>query len=117
MRAFHLLTVRIDGHTLHADVPYSQLIGQECINNLIDDFEQLCEFGASVVRLDLRSVQFIDARFVGTLITLAVSLKKVRARLIVQASRDLAEVLRITKLDQLFELIDRDGEASATDSA
>ena len=117
MRVFHLLTVRFDGNTLHADVPYSQLIGPECINNLIDDFEQLCEFGASVVRLDLRSVQFIDGRFAGTLIVLVRSLTKVGARLIVQASRDLAEVLRITKLDQLFELIVRDGEASATDSA
>ena len=117
MRVFHLLTVRFDGNTLHAEVPYSQLIGPECINNLIDDFEQLCEFGASVVRLDLRSVQFIDGRFAGTLIVLVRSLTKVGARLTVQASHDLEEVFRITKLDQLFEVIGRDGEAPATDSA
>lgn len=109
MREFHLLAVRFDGHMLQADVPYSQLIGPECIKNLVDDFERLCEFGASVVRLDLCSVQFIDPRFAGTLITLAVSLKKVGARLTVTASPELEAVLRITKLDQLFELLGCDG--------
>ncbi len=109
MREFHLLAVRFDGHTLHADVPHSRLIGPECVNNLIDDFEQLREFGATVVQLDLRAVQFIVGRFAGTLIVLAQSLTKVGARLIVTASPELEEVLRATKLDQLFELLGCDG--------
>ena len=116
MRAFHLLTIRIDGPTLHADVSNSQLLGED-LQKLEDDFERLPELSASVVRLDLRSVQFMDGRVPGALIKLSLSLTKVAARLSVVASPGVEDVLRVTKLDQLFEVIGRDGKARSTDSA
>ena len=117
MYEFRLLTVRFDGHTLHAVLPYTRLIGHWYREGLTEDFGQLPEFGASVIRIDLRSVESIDGYFLRPLITLAKSLAAVGARLTVEVSPKMEEVLRITRLDRLFEVVGGAGEMRTADPA
>jgi anti-anti-sigma regulatory factor len=114
---FRLLTVRFDGHTLHAVLPYTRLIGHWYREGLDEDLDRLPRFGASVVRLDLRSVEFIDGYFLRPLIILAKSLATVEAQLIVEVSPKMEEVLRITRLDRLFEVVGGAGEMHTADPA
>jgi anti-anti-sigma regulatory factor len=112
MDDFRILNVRLDGDTVLAVLPCRQLAGQEYREDLRHDYRRLCELPAAVIRLDLRSVEYIDAYFTSPLILLAKSLGKAKRRLTVQASANLEEVFRITKLDHLFEMVSGTGNTS-----
>jgi anti-anti-sigma regulatory factor len=105
-----LLTVRLDGATLHVLLHCECARGEE----LEEDFRRLPDFGASVVRLDMSSVMFANAQFMARLIFLERSLKAVGARLVVVLSPSLGEIFRITRLDRVFEVITATAEPLAT---
>ncbi len=104
MEVYQLLIVDHSHDEIVASLPHRQLIGPEDRERLAGDFQRLCESNASIIKLDLRVLEFIDGHFPGMLVALARNLAAAGSRLTVNVSPDIAEVLKITKLDQLVEL-------------
>lgn len=111
MEELRLLTARAEGGTIHAALPLSRVMGRACRDGLEHDCRLLAETGAVAVRLDLRAVAFIDGAFFGVLVGLARDLRRAGGRLTVEASADLADVLRVTRLDRLIEVVGGPGGA------
>ncbi len=113
MEGLRLPTAHADGSTVFAALPHRQLMGQEYREGLEHDYRRLSQSGATAIRLDLRAVEFIDGAFPGRLVGLARAVAAKRGRLTVEASPNLAEIFRITKLDRLLEVVWDDGPQAA----
>ena len=92
-----------------AALPFSKILGNEFNQSLDEDYERLIQQASRRVVLDLRQVEFIDGSFFTKLLELRRGLIERSIRLTVQMSPDLAEVARVTKLDQLLEVVVSDG--------
>lgn len=105
MGGYQLLSVgSLDGG-LKAVLDRQQLLGQRYRDQLQSDFQLLCQLGSESIELDLRSLEFMDGRFPGLLVELATTLQAQGRRLTVVAAPGVADVLRVTKLNQLFEVV------------
>jgi anti-anti-sigma regulatory factor len=117
VEGFRLLNVYLKGGTLHATLACPRLVGPEYAEALEEDLGRLHSLGSGTVWLDLRGVAFVDNRFAGLIIGLWCSLAAAGRRLTVQARPPLANVFRVTKLDQLFEMINGPDSTAQADPA
>lgn len=117
VEGFRVLTVHPNGDTVIAVLPHHRLLGLEYREGLEHDYLRLSQLGGTAVRLDLRAVEYIDGAFLGLLIKLVKGLAAGDGRLTVEVSDNLAEILRITKMDRLFEVVRGPGDAGAAGQA
>lgn len=103
---FRILSVTFSGPRANAVLPMSHVLGEEVGNSLREDYRLLVDSATQMVELDLRSVEYIDASFFGLLLELRQALVARSISLSISVSPDLREVMRVTKLDQLFSLFE-----------
>lgn len=87
-----------------AVLPLSTILGHDLSQALRWDFERLVPCAPDSILLNFRQVEFIDGSFFCRVLELRRELQEHSFGLTVQLSPSLAEVARVTKLDQLLEL-------------
>lgn len=105
---YRVLEIRREGDALIALLPLSKMLGNESSQRLREDCQRLVRHASCSVVLDLRQVEFIDGSFFTRVLELRRGLTERSVRLTVRLSPGLAEVARITKLDQLLEVAGAD---------
>jgi hypothetical protein len=94
---FQLLTVNSDGKSVLAVLKSTELVGPDYRAPLQVDFERLAQLGCSIVRLDLRALEFIDGAFCRILMGFVTELSAASGELTIDARPELADVLRSFK--------------------
>lgn len=78
------------------------------LNNLLDS-------GHNNIIVDLSTITFIDSSGFGALVTVFNHARNVQARLLLaNISNETKELIKITKLDQVFDIYNSVGEAKAS---
>jgi anti-anti-sigma factor len=103
---YRLIQVEARGDTLLAVLDQRTLMEPVARDALRHDFLLLIEQKPRRVELDLKAVEYMDGALTSQLIQLWKRLKDSEATLLVIPSPVLAEILEITKLDRLFEVVD-----------
>ena len=101
---YRLLKIRQEGDAMIAILPLSRMLGNDLSQTLREDCQRLVQHASFSIVLDLRQVEFIDGSFFTRVLELWRGLKARSIPLTVWLSPGLAEVARITKLDQLLEV-------------
>lgn len=114
---FHILEIHQQDHALIAVLPMSRMMGQD-VGSLLDaDFDLLAKAQASVVILDLRQLKFADSHFLFRILRFKKALDSSSGDLSLCVAGNLKEVLRVSKLDRWFKIIDHinDGNSQIPD--
>lgn len=101
---FRLLNVTLTGSKATAVLPLSHVLGAELTDALRHDCRQLAQTDRASVELDLRGVHFTDGSFFVRLLELRRGLAERSVGLTLLPSANIADVMRFTRLDQVFGL-------------
>ena len=83
--------------------------GQEIVSEL---GERMRYSSVSLFVLDLHEVEFMDSGFIGSLVTFLQDVQAVRGRIVIAAAQpNVAFLFKVTRLDQVFCLVDSLEEA------
>ena len=102
---YKILEVNWHGRTAVAVLPLTRVVGCEMSQSLRDDFLRLAESAAESVELDLRTVACTDGSLFTRLLELRGALQKRSAALQLRVSGILKDVMAVTKLDQLLDVM------------
>src|SRR5688500_2736870 len=103
---YQLYSVHEDEGDRYASLPVRKIVGREIRQAIDDDFQGLVQQASGGVWLYLRCVDHCPGSFFNQLLKLHQSLQRRSCRLTLSVSANLEELLRITRLDQMFAVVE-----------